>query len=60
LMTCYLYKWMKMHLQKVISTKILHGSKDPDPYQNITDPEHWVKHCACAVDSEPGLGDAAL
>jgi hypothetical protein len=19
------------------------GSKDPDPYQNVTDPEHWVK-----------------
>jgi hypothetical protein len=19
----------------------VHGSKDPDPYQNITDPKHW-------------------
>jgi hypothetical protein len=20
----------------------LYGSKDPDPYQNVTDPEHWL------------------
>jgi hypothetical protein len=21
-----------------------HGSADPDPWQNVTDPQHWVRH----------------
>ncbi len=29
----------------------VYGSKDPDPdpYQNVTDPEHFSYHCECAV-----------
>ncbi len=23
-----------------------YGSEDPDPYQNVTDPEHWIKRSA--------------
>jgi len=22
----------------------MYGSKDPDPYQNVTDPRHWQKN----------------
>ncbi len=32
-----------------------HGSGDPDPYQNVTDPQHWVHVC-----SEEVLDDADL
>jgi hypothetical protein len=23
-----------------------HGSADPDPYQNVTDPQHWPEPCS--------------
>ncbi len=55
-MTFYLWKMMKMYLQKVLegqcensriqsrtgSISQRHGSADPDPYQNVTDPQHWL------------------
>ncbi len=25
-----------------------HGSTDPDPYQNVTDPQHWLQHSVSA------------
>ncbi len=27
-----------------IGSEQRHGSADPDPHQNVTDPEHWLKH----------------
>ncbi len=26
-----------------------HGSLDPNPYQNVMDPQHWLKHWFCTV-----------
>jgi hypothetical protein len=30
----------------------VHGSEDPNPYQNVTDPEHWSKQSFSAVEQD--------
>jgi hypothetical protein len=28
--------------RSVLSTSQRYGSEDPDPHQNVTDPQHWI------------------
>jgi hypothetical protein len=36
----------------------VYGSKDPDPYQNLTDPEHW--HLYTVIPAHVLEGTAAV
>ncbi len=27
-----------------------HGSADPDPHQNVMDPQHWLRHCPAHLE----------
>jgi hypothetical protein len=29
--------WIRIRIRNQV-----YGSKDPDPYQNVTDPDHWL------------------
>ncbi len=30
-----------------------HGSADPDPHQNVMDPQHWDPHLFALLDPDP-------
>jgi hypothetical protein len=30
-------------------TGMEYGSEDPDPHQNVTNPQHWLQYICCAI-----------